>query len=155
GFDVVGTHTYADEGAFTVGVNISDVGGSTTSASTTANVADAALTASATPIVATEGVSFSGVVASFTDANPNATAGDYSATINWGDGAITAGTITAGEGNFTVSGSHTYAEEGSYTVTVSIKDAGGSTASANSTATVDDAALSSAGTTVTAFEGAS
>src|SRR5437870_11321027 len=91
-----------------------------------------------------EGAFISGQVASFTDANPTApltdfTTGTGGASINWGDGtAATAGTVTQPGGTgtaFVVSGSHTYAEEGSYTVTVSITDKGGSTKSATATAT--------------------
>jgi hypothetical protein len=57
---------------------------------------------------------------------------DYSATINWGDGtASSAGTISAGSGGqFAVSGSHTYAALGPHTVTVTIANVCGSTATA-------------------------
>lgn len=90
---------------------------------------------------ATEGQVFSGTVATFTDPD-RAVVADYSATISWGDGATTAGTIGGGPKNFTVSGSHTYAEEGTYTVKVTITDVDASnTATATSTANVSDAAL--------------
>ena len=48
---------------------------------------------------------------------------DYSASINWGDGNTSAGTITfdSGTGIFTVSGSNTYAEEGGYSITATEK----------------------------------
>jgi Ca2+-binding RTX toxin-like protein len=45
GFAVEGTHTYADEGHDTIGVTINDVAGNTTSAASSAVVADAILTA--------------------------------------------------------------------------------------------------------------
>jgi hypothetical protein len=76
------------------------------------------------------------VVASFTDPDPHATAGDYSATINWGDGSSSTGTIAANGGGFDVSASHTYAEEGTYPVTVTIQDAGAGAVTANSSASV-------------------
>ena len=44
-----------------------------------------ALTASGTTLSATEGTEFSGGVAGFTDANPAASASDFSATIIWGE----------------------------------------------------------------------
>ena len=56
-----------------------------------------------------------------------------------GDGSATdTGVITGGAGSFTVSGSHTYREEGSYPVTVTIADVDNAdnTATANSTANV-------------------
>src|SRR5262249_48691218 len=59
---------------------------------------------------ATEGVTTTGIVASFIDANPNATASDFTATIDWGDGTSTTGTIVAQTGGgFAVDGAHTYA----------------------------------------------
>src|SRR5207302_1202078 len=139
GFDVSGTNTYAEEGPHAVSVSIADHGASDT-AHSTANVADAGLTASAKTVTPTEGASFSGVVASFTDADPAGTATDYSATISWGDGHSSSGTIPANGSGFDVSGSNTYAEEGSNAVTVGITDHGASD-TAHSTANVADAGL--------------
>src|SRR6266516_3109442 len=110
----------------------------------TVEAGDQPITASGTTVSATEGASFSGEVATFTDPDAAATASEYSATIDWGDGsATTAGTIGGSAGSFSVSGTHTYAEEGPYSVTVTITDVdnAGNTATANSTATVADAAL--------------
>src|SRR5439155_852991 len=163
-FVVSGSHTYAEEGSYTTTISITDKGGSTKSATPTATVADAGLTASGTAVSATEGIAFSGQVASFTDANPTASLTDFTtgtggASINWGDGtSATAGTVTqpgcAGTA-FLVSGSHTYADEGSHTVTVTITDKGGSTATPTATATIADAALTASGTAVSATEGIS
>ena len=138
GFAVDGGHTYADEGQFKIGVTIDDVGASKTSATSNANIADAALTASGTTVSATKGVAISGeTVATFTDANAEATGSDFSATINWGDGTSTTGTIVAQSGGgFAVDGTHTYADGGQFNIGVSIHDVGGSTASASSAATV-------------------
>jgi hypothetical protein len=60
-----------------------------------------------------EGVNSSGVVATFTDdGKVNPTPSDYTATINWGDGTSSAGTVASdGQGGFTVSGSHVYTDE--------------------------------------------
>ena len=102
---------------------------------------DPSITATGTSFSATEGVSFSGTVASFTDPDTAATASEYSATIDWGDSSSSAGTITrTGPGSFTVSGSHTYAPEATYTVKVTITDTDTptNTATATSTATVND-----------------
>jgi uncharacterized repeat protein (TIGR01451 family) len=103
------------------------------------------ITAAPTSISATEGQIFSGTVATFTDPNTLATPAEYSATIDWGDGTLldTSATIGFSGGSFTVSGVHTYAEEGTYTVTVTITDVDmtTNTATATSTATVSDAAL--------------
>jgi hypothetical protein len=44
--------------------------------------------------------------------------GDYSASIDWGDGATTPGAISLTGQSFTVAGSHAYAKDGSYPITV-------------------------------------
>ena len=117
GFLVSGSHTYIDEGSYTVSVQIADAGGSSVTATSSAVVADAALSAQGTGIAATEGAAFSGVVATFSDANINAVASDFTVTITWGDGGSSAGTVTAnGGGLFTITGNHAYAEEGNYSV---------------------------------------
>src|SRR5207244_25688 len=106
---------------------------------------DVPITASGTTISATEGASFSGTVATFTDPDTSATASEYTATIDWGDTTPpSVGTVSGPTGGpFTVSGTHTYAEEGTYTITVTITDVDtpSNTATATSTANVADAAL--------------
>jgi len=131
GFTATGSHLYAEEGAYPVHVTVNDVGGSTTGATGTAHVADAPLTATAATPAATA-TTFSGTTATFTDANPNGAVSDFSATIDWGDGTTSAGTVTATAGGFAVGGSHTYASAGPRTVTTTILDDGGSTATASS-----------------------
>jgi hypothetical protein len=69
---------------------------------------------------------FTGVVATFSDEDPNANAKDYTATINWGDGHQTNGTITANSsGGFDVSGTNTYTQLGVFPINVDIMDFGG------------------------------
>lgn len=66
---------------------------------------------------------FSGAVAVFEDSNSAAGPGDFVATIDWGDGSsLTLGTIVFSSAAFTVLGSHTYMDEGPFTVTVTIAD---------------------------------
>jgi hypothetical protein len=146
GFSVTGGHTYAEEGSFSVSVTITDAGGSSSVALAAATVADAALSAAGSTLVAVEGASFGGSVASFTDADPNGVAGDYVATVAWGDGNRSIGTVVANSsGGFTVSSGHAYAEEGNYSVSVAINDVGGSTVVATGSAAVADANLSAQG----------
>jgi streptogramin lyase len=105
-------------------------------------VADAALSSIPVPISTSEGKSFSGVVATFTDADPNGTTTDYTATILWGDSTISAGTIAVnGTSGFKVSGTHVYKERDTYAVNVLIEDQGGSYTVASTTATVADYSL--------------
>jgi beta-propeller repeat-containing protein len=110
-----------------------------------APAADPAISAQGSTFSANEGAGFSGAVATFTDPDTKATAREYSASIKWGDGGESTGTVSGSGGKFEVSGSHTYAEEGTYTVTVTITDVDNATntAMATSTAKVADAALAS------------
>jgi hypothetical protein len=134
-FTVNGTHTYADEGTNKVSVTIKDTDNTanTATASSTANVVDAALSASGVNPTSPQG--FNGVVANFTDANTaTSSSADFTATIDWGDGSSTStGTVSGSGGSYTVNGTHTYAGTGYFTVKVHIVDDGGSTADASST----------------------
>jgi phosphodiesterase/alkaline phosphatase D-like protein len=69
---------------------------------------------------------------------PNPTLDGYTASIDWGDGTpSTTGTVTLAGSTFAVSGNHTYAEEGNFTVTTSITH-DGITTSVQGTAAVAD-----------------
>src|SRR5262249_18738622 len=140
--------TIADDGFGTAKATVTD----------TATVAEAdVLNATPAAIPATEGQAANGVmVASFTDTNPSATASDFTATIDWGDQTTSTGTVSLTNGTFSVTGSHTYADEGTFPVKVTIKDDLPGTASATVTgsATVAEAdVLTASSTTVTATEG--
>jgi hypothetical protein len=136
-YTVDGSHTYADEGSFTVTVVLSDdaPGTATATASNPITVADAdSLSGTAAPIQTVEGTPVGGVIANFTDTDAGNTAADFTATIAWGDGTTTAGTVSGGGGAFAVSGSHTYTASGSFTVAVTLRDDAPGTASATATA---------------------
>src|SRR5207302_1763138 len=160
-FSVTGTHTYADEGAYTATASVVDDGGATAGATDAATVNDAALTASnGTGFTATEGnLSATVTVATFTDANPGVSAADFAGTtIAWGDGSPASLALVIADahaaGPFDATGVHTYADEGAYTATASVADDGGATASATDAATVNDAALTASnGAGFTATEG--
>jgi hypothetical protein len=153
GFLVTGTNLYAEEGTDNIRVAVQSAGGAQATIASTADVADAPVTAAGASATATEGAAFTGVVATFTDANPGATAGDFSATIAWGDGQTAPGAIVPDPtrtGTFDVTGTNTYAEEGTYAPDVVLRDAGGATAEVKGSVVVADAALQSAGTPGTA-----
>jgi hypothetical protein len=64
------------------------------------------------------------VGASFTDAVTSTT---HTAVWNWGDGTTSAGTVTETNGSGTVTGSHSYAVDGVYTITLTVtNNVGGS-----------------------------
>ena len=159
-FYVTGSHLYIDNGAFDITTAIVDTGGTATVVNggttttitygfsgtattvTTARVADALISATGVSITTTEGAAFSGLVATFTTADANPTAGDYTASIAWGDGTTSAGTITATGSpagvTFRVNGTHTYATDGTYAVVTTITSAGGSVAVATGQAIAGD-----------------
>ncbi|HVA59499.1 MAG TPA: choice-of-anchor Q domain-containing protein [Mycobacteriales bacterium] len=83
------------------------------------------LNLAAASVYAPAAVAFSGAVATFTDSDGNS--GDtYTASIAWGDGSSSAGTVSGGR----VTGSHSYAQPGGYTVTTTITDSDGSSITA-------------------------
>ena len=86
------------------------------------------------PIAATAGTQFSGPVATFLEPNapPN---GNFSAQISWGDQSSSAGSVSGTAPNYTVSGSHTYSQAGSFAVSITLVFTGGSD-TASTTATV-------------------
>lgn len=156
--NVTGTHTYAEEGSMSVIVSVTDAG--TTKSSTLAeSVADANLNSNdegAVPVVANEGATFSGQVMTFSDQDPGGIASDYTAVIAWGDGTTSAGTVTATDGSFAVTGTHVYEEWGSYSGTTTVTDAGGSTATSSLAATIAEVSpLVVTGDNITATAGVS
>jgi hypothetical protein len=107
---------------------------------------------------AVEGTPFTGTVATFTDGDANAVPSDFAVTINWGDGTpldTTSGHVTGGGGNFTVTGTHTYATDATYQVKVTItdvnttEDVGGGSDTATSLADVANGPLTVTGVAVT------
>ena len=107
-----------------------------------------AVAATGTSIAPTEGIPFTGAVGSFTDPDASAQPGDYAATVHWGDGASSGGVIDkAADGTFTVTGTHTYAEEGSATTTVTVTDVDNTanTATVTTSAAIGDAPVHAAG----------
>jgi streptogramin lyase len=124
----------AEEGSASLTVVNSD---GTTSPAVAFTVRDNVLTLSGVGVITTTGLAFSGTVAVFTDADPNGSVGDYSATITWGAGRSSPGTVTTNAGgSFNVGGANTYAAEGRYNVRVTITDRGGSQATATGLAHV-------------------
>ena len=110
-FTVTGTHTYTAAGQDTISVSLADDGTGTAvgTAQTTANVTSGALAGSVVLAQATEHVALasSTTVATFTDSDTTDTAGGFTASINWGDGITTNGTVTGSNGSFSVTGGHT------------------------------------------------
>jgi hypothetical protein len=95
-------------------------------------------------LTGTPGTPLNATVATISDPNTTATTSAYSATINWGDGTTSPGTVSGGNGSFTVSGSHPYAAVGTYPVAVTI-----TSANLGSSTVTDSATITSTPATVT------
>ena len=83
---------------------------------------------SAAPLIATgkafsavAGSPFSTVVGHLTDGDVTSVASDYGVSLNWGDGHVSTGSVSAAlGGGFDLKGTHTYATVGSDTVALSV-----------------------------------
>ena len=92
-------------------------------------------------------------LASFVDPATPDSLGSDTATIDWGDGSTGTGTVSGSGTTVYVSGSHAYAQAGSYQATVTLQTGGGDDSSSPALVTVADAALTAQGTTANATEG--
>src|SRR5262249_16111911 len=132
------TKSFDALGTYNVHLTVEDNLGNTTERTLTVVVSDAALTGSAATISAIQGQAFTAVIGSFTDADAAASSTDISATIRWGDGQTSPGTVVANGASFNVLGSHTYTGVGTFTISVSIQEVMGSSLPLTSTANVAD-----------------
>ncbi len=119
--------------------------------------ATAIIAVTATPIAATEGEAFSGIVASFTTTRGGTNASDYSAWVTWGDGSRSTGIVAAdstGLRRFTVRAANTFSEEGnsSFSITLTFGTVVGT---ASGLATIADASLTGQALTINGVAGPS
>jgi beta-glucosidase len=125
---VIGTGWQVDGGPYAIqlGTDATTVVDSATITLPACTLGASETTATCVPtsVSALQRVPVSGTVAPFDAYSPTATAGQYAVSIDWGDGsAATAGTVTStGGGGFAVTGSHTYAASGPFTITTTISD---------------------------------
>jgi hypothetical protein len=149
-FTVSGGHTYAEPGTYTVYTTITNLeGGNSDVAVGSVVVQPAALTLTPRTVQTTEGVGDLLTLATLNDANPNETSGDFTISVNWGDGTTTnTDTISGGQGNYTLSGHHVFSAPGTYSVHLILTDSLGGSATADETVTVLDAPLTSKGFSV-------
>jgi len=122
-FTITGNHTYLSAGTPTVTITVT--GPDSRSAVSSGTVADVTnLTVTAETFPALQGQSFTGPVATFTDASGNTNPNQYTASIDWlGDGSdVTTGSITYANGIFTITGNQTFTSAGTCYPVVTITD---------------------------------
>ena len=148
-FAIGGGHTYAHQGDYIVIITLIDQSNRHVMGTMNATVSDAALSApTGRTLTADEAFPVTqAVLGTFVDANPDASEGDFNASIGWGDGsANSTGFVTlvgnSGTGpRFSVEGTHTYLEPGTFTATITITDIGGSTTTILATVIVKPAQI--------------
>ncbi|MFN9373734.1 MAG: beta strand repeat-containing protein, partial [Planctomycetaceae bacterium] len=138
GGTIANSHRYVDEGSYTITLTLSD-GTSTIVDSLIASVANAAPAVGSLsgPAAAVRGQLVAYRVL-FTDAG---IADTQTASIDWGDGTSTPGTVAQAAGAGTVNGSHIYTATGIYTVTVTVTDNDGGATSQTRNVTIASANL--------------
>ncbi len=127
---LIGAHAYADNGAYTIDICVTDDDGGTDCDSSVVTVGNAAPVVDAGPDASVdEGSTFSLAPATFVDPG---TLDTHTATVDWGDGStVEAATVseapsgppgsTSGA-NGAISATHVYADDGAYTVSVCATD---------------------------------
>ncbi|MDX6471756.1 MAG: hypothetical protein QOK22_572, partial [Gaiellaceae bacterium] len=132
-------HQYADNGSYTVSTTVTDKDGAISQlrafTATVSNVAPS-LTAPADQ-TANEGSAKVFDLGSYAD--PGANDAPWSVDVNWGDGSAHS-TFTSSTRGTLGNGSHTYDDNGTYTMTVKVTDKDGGTGTSTSTVTVANVA---------------
>ena len=149
-FTVSGTNTYGAQSTYTTNVTVvSTNGGLDGVASGIANIGPTSTYGLiGQRFTANAALPFNVTVATFTDATLSDTSSDFSAIIAWGDGQTSQGTVSGGNGEFSISGSHVYAVPGTDSVTVTLVDQHNSTSFTMSTANVTGPVLTPLATTI-------
>jgi uncharacterized repeat protein (TIGR01451 family) len=125
GFKVItGTHSYPDNGTFTVRACATDDDGGTGCDNVPAQVRNLVPVVEAGEKVLTAPGQPVPVHATFTDAGRGDT---HTATIDWGDGTREAGVVTESNGSGTVTGTHTFTGDSTFVVEVCVTDDDGET----------------------------
>ncbi len=134
GTGVKPSHTYADNGSYTVTLTVTDAQGATSSpATTTASITNVAPAVNAGPNQNINPGSTYTLNATFGDPGP--LDGPWAFSIDWGDGSpATTGSVTSQASAMT--GAHTYPTAGSYTLRVTVTDKDGGAGSGQLTLTV-------------------
>ena len=120
---VKGTHTFAKPGVYPIETVLDGRLGATSRARSQAVIAlpGTPLRAVGVSVVNTGATLADRVLAKFTDTTPGVQARNFSALVDWGDGAVSPGTIVSkGAGRFAVTGRHVYRDPEAFAVFVHV-----------------------------------
>ncbi len=130
GYDVVGSHTWNISGDYAVHADVSQTPGglliATIDSKAAVTVPPINPPGAGVTINAVAGTPFSGELGTFTNAPPtppveNAGIVETAASINWGDGSASMGTLIAkGNNVYAVAGTHTWQKPATYTLQVTV-----------------------------------
>ncbi len=156
-FSITGSHVYAFPGTESVTVTLVDQHNTASYTTSTANVTGPVLTPLPTTFYPSLDQPFSnGLVGSFFDTNTADSSNTLNAAITWGNGNITSGIIVPRLGVpelFDVYGTNTYANAGTYPVSITINNNGGQSTTIASTAVVAAPTFTATGTAFPATPG--
>lgn len=114
------THTFVEDGVYLVTLTVANDSGLTGLGRTFALVVNLAPTVEAgAPVTITEGMTVTLEPATFSDAGVLDT---HTASIAWGDGVTTTGTVIETDGSGTVDAAHRFLDDGVYAVQVCVTD---------------------------------
>jgi Ca2+-binding RTX toxin-like protein len=159
-FTVSGSHQYLEQGSsYSITVTLGHDNSTSVTVTDTTSVAEAGLSAVGQNFAVAEGAATGMItVATFTDLGGPEAVADYSATVAWGDNSTSSGASVvikpAGDGKtFLVQANHTYVEQGTDTVTVTLGHESAPAVTAAATATVFDPAVVGTGLTLYVNQG--
>ncbi|HEX4527110.1 MAG TPA: PKD domain-containing protein [Gaiellaceae bacterium] len=130
-----GTHTYTAAGSYTITLRVTDSGGASTSASVGVTI-----TPPPPPVLTGAGnqTASEGSVNTFSLGSVSGGVGPYTVLVTWGNGTSSSFVASAGA----LSLAHTYANDGSKTVTVKVTDSAGASTTGSFTVAVANVAPS-------------
>lgn len=138
-YSVSGSHAYTEDGSDLIVVTVHRTGAPDVTLDAIAAVVEPPLVQIFPPVVAPlghEGTALTVTVGYFTHGNNTETGtpppgsegafvGELSAMIDWGDGTTSAGRVDGNGSNYVVTGTHTYQDEGHYSVKATVLDISG------------------------------
>jgi hypothetical protein len=153
-YSISGAHTYGRAGSYSLTISVQEADGTSAQAVAKASVAAAVPLISLASVKPIEGILFKGLLATFTDPGTPLAASAYAAQVNWGDGHISGGSISAtGDGVFGINGSNLFAVEGQYVVAIKVIDPDGATGKKTGAILITDGALAGTSTQISANTG--